>query len=72
MREYALTRAVAIGEAGGTSWLRRFVRNWRARRSMVSRFVFRPASMLGACWRFTTPLWITLTTTTSLASGLTG
>ncbi|MBL8895578.1 MAG: DUF1127 domain-containing protein [Rhizobiales bacterium] len=35
MREYALTRAVAIGEAGGTSWLKRLVRNWRAKRSIV-------------------------------------
>jgi uncharacterized protein YjiS (DUF1127 family) len=35
MRDYALTRAVSIGEAGGASWLGRLVRNWRARRSIV-------------------------------------
>ena len=35
MREYALTRAVSLGAAGGTSWLKRLVRNWRAKRSIV-------------------------------------
>ena len=35
MREYALSRAISMGETGHTSWLSRFIRNWRAKRSIV-------------------------------------
>ena len=35
MRDYALTRAVSIGEAGGASWFGRLLRNWRAKRSIT-------------------------------------
>jgi hypothetical protein len=35
MRDYALTRALSIGEAGGRSIMTRLFRNWRARRSVA-------------------------------------
>jgi uncharacterized protein YjiS (DUF1127 family) len=35
MRDYALTRAISIGETGAASWLGRVIRNWKAKRSIV-------------------------------------
>lgn len=35
MREYALSRAASFGEAGNPSIIKRFLRNWRAKRSIV-------------------------------------
>jgi uncharacterized protein YjiS (DUF1127 family) len=35
MRDYTLTRALSLGEAGGASALTRWFRNWRIRRSVA-------------------------------------
>jgi uncharacterized protein YjiS (DUF1127 family) len=35
MRDYTLTRALSLGEAGGGSPIARLLRNWRARRSVA-------------------------------------
>ena len=35
MRDYALTRAISIGEIGGGSFLARVLHNWRARRALL-------------------------------------
>ena len=35
MRDYALNRAISLGETGQTSFFGRLFRNWRARRNVV-------------------------------------
>lgn len=35
MRDYTLTRALSLGDAGGSSPFTRLFRNWRARRSVA-------------------------------------
>ena len=36
MRDYALNRAISLGEYGAVSFFRRLVRNWKARRRIVN------------------------------------
>ena len=36
MRDYALNRAVSLGEYGAVSFIRRLLRNWKARRRVVN------------------------------------
>jgi uncharacterized protein YjiS (DUF1127 family) len=36
MREYALHRAMSLGEYGAVSFVRRLLRNWKARRRIVN------------------------------------
>lgn len=36
MRDYALNRAVSLGEYGAVSLVRRLLRNWKARRRIVN------------------------------------
>lgn len=36
MREYALNRAISQGEYGAVSFIRRLLRNWKARRRIVA------------------------------------
>lgn len=36
MRDYALNRAVSLGEYGAVSLLRRLLRNWRTRRRIAA------------------------------------
>ena len=36
MRDYALNRAISLGEYGAVSFFSRLVRNWKARRRIVN------------------------------------
>ena len=36
MRDYALNRAISLGEYGAVSFIRRLLRNWQARRRVVN------------------------------------
>ena len=36
MRDYALKRAISLGEYGAVSFIRRLLRNWKARRRIVN------------------------------------
>lgn len=36
MRDYALNRAISLGEYGAVSFIRRLLQNWKARRRIVN------------------------------------